>query len=35
LAEKLAGSALQSLDGFDNRSDPLRAIAGYIVERKK
>ncbi|MBU4464186.1 MAG: polyprenyl synthetase family protein [Proteobacteria bacterium] len=34
-AEKLAGNALQSLDGFDNRFDPLRAIAGYIVERKK
>jgi len=34
-AEKLAGNALQALDGFDNRSDPLRAIAGYIVERKK
>ncbi len=34
-AEKLAGNALCSLDGFDNRSDPLRAIAGYIVERKK
>ena len=34
-AEKLAGNALQSLDGFDNRSDPLRAIAGYIIERKK
>ncbi|MEA3428263.1 MAG: farnesyl diphosphate synthase [Thermodesulfobacteriota bacterium] len=34
-AEKLAGNALRSLDGFDNRSDPLRAIAGYIVERKR
>ena len=34
-AEKLAGNALQSLDGFDNRSDPLRAIAGYIIKRKK
>lgn len=34
-AEKLADNALQALDGFDNRSDPLRAIAGYIVERKK
>ena len=34
-AEKLAGNALQSLDGFDNRSDPLRAIASYIIERKK
>ncbi len=34
-AEKLAGNALQALDGFDNRSDPLRAIAGYVIERKK
>ncbi|MDO9567348.1 MAG: polyprenyl synthetase family protein [Candidatus Desulfaltia sp.] len=34
-AEKLADNALQALDGFDNRSDPLRAIAGYIIERKK
>ncbi|MBC8200330.1 MAG: polyprenyl synthetase family protein [Desulfobacteraceae bacterium] len=34
-AEKLAGNALQSLDGFDNRSDPLRAIAGYIIKRKR
>jgi geranylgeranyl diphosphate synthase type II len=34
-AEKLAGNALQSLDGFDNRSDPLRAIASYIIERKR
>lgn len=34
-AEKLAGNALQALDGFDNKSDPLRAIAGYIIKRKK
>lgn len=34
-AEKLAGNALQALDGFDNRSDPLRAIASYIIKRKK
>ncbi|MDI6688421.1 MAG: polyprenyl synthetase family protein [Desulfobacterales bacterium] len=34
-AEKLADNALQALDGFDNMSDPLRAIARYIVERKK
>ncbi len=34
-AEKLVNSALQALDDFDNRSDPLRAIARYIVNRKK
>jgi len=34
-AEKLVKSALQALDDFDNRSDPLRAIASYIINRKK
>jgi len=34
-AEKLVKSALQALNDFDNRSDPLRAIASYIINRKK
>ncbi len=33
--ETLADNALQALSEFDNKSDPLRAIAGYIVKRKK
>ncbi len=28
-------NALQALDNFDNKSDPLRAIAQYIIVRKK
>ena len=35
LAKKLVNNALQSLDHFDNKSDPLRAIAHYIIERKR
>ena len=35
IAQKLVNRALQSLDYFDNRSDPLRAIARYVIERKK
>jgi len=35
LAKKLINNALQSLDHFDNKSDPLRAIAHYIIERKR
>jgi geranylgeranyl diphosphate synthase type II len=34
-AKKLVNNALQSLDYFDNKSDPLRAIAHYIIERKR
>ncbi len=34
-AKKLVGNALQALDGFDNNSDSLRAIACYIIERKR
>ncbi len=34
-AEKLIHNALQALDDFDNNSDSLRAIACYIIERKK
>jgi geranylgeranyl diphosphate synthase type II len=34
-AKNLANNALQALDYFDNKSDPLRAIAHYIIDRKK
>ena len=34
-AKKLVNSALQALNYFDNRSDPLRAIAHYIIDREK
>ncbi|MGD8769349.1 MAG: polyprenyl synthetase family protein [Desulfobacterales bacterium] len=34
-AKNLVNNALQALDYFDNKSDPLRAIAHYIVDRKK
>jgi len=31
----LVEMALESLKPFDHRADPLRQIAGYIIERKK
>jgi geranylgeranyl diphosphate synthase type II len=34
-AELLINNALQAIVDFDNRSDPLRAIAGYVIERRK
>ncbi|MFO8085682.1 MAG: polyprenyl synthetase family protein [Desulfobacterales bacterium] len=34
-ARKIVESALQSLSDFDIKSDPLRAIARYIIDRKK
>jgi geranylgeranyl diphosphate synthase type II len=34
-AKDLINNALQALDYFDNKSDPLRAIAHYIIDRKK
>ena len=34
-AGKLAENALQALESFDQKAEPLRAIAKYIVERKK
>ncbi len=34
-ARKLVDGALQALTIFDNKADPLRAIANYIVERKR
>lgn len=35
LAKKLVNNALQALEHFDKRSDPLRAIAHYIIDRKR
>jgi geranylgeranyl diphosphate synthase, type II len=32
---KLIEDAVISLEGFDGRADPLRAIANYVIERKK
>jgi geranylgeranyl diphosphate synthase type II len=34
-AKNLVNNALQALDYFDNKSEPLRAIAHYIIDRKK
>ncbi len=34
-AEELTARAVDSLAGFDDKADPLRAVARYIVERKK
>lgn len=34
-AKKLVNDALKVLDYFDNKADPLRAIAHYVVVRKK
>ena len=34
-AQKLVNNALQALNYFDNKSDPLRAIAQYIIERER
>ena len=33
-AKDLVSKALHAIKIFDNRSDPLRAIATYIIERK-
>ncbi len=33
LQQELIESAVQALDGFDNRADPLRMIAQYIIKR--
>lgn len=35
LARHLVQMALQALEGFDTKADPLRAIAAYIVERNR
>ncbi len=34
-AEKLIQNAIQSIKEFDNKSEPLRSIADYVVKRKK
>ncbi len=34
-AGDLVSKALQALDNFDNRSEPLRALANYIIERRR
>ena len=34
-AKKLITDALHAIETFDNKSDPLRAIALYIIERKR
>jgi len=35
LAKQLIDSALHAIDNFDNKSDPLRSIARFIINRKK
>jgi geranylgeranyl diphosphate synthase type II len=34
-AGQLIDSALQSLDIFDTKADPLRAIASYVIQRDR
>lgn len=34
-ARQLVNRAIQALESFDHRSDPLRAIAEYIIERQR
>ena len=34
LAKKLVSNALQAIQDFDKRSEPLRAIAAYVIERQ-
>ena len=31
----MVDEAIQALEAFDHRADPLRHIARYIIERKK
>ena len=35
LIKEKINNALQAIDNFDSKSEPLRAIANYIIERKK
>jgi geranylgeranyl diphosphate synthase type II len=35
LAKELVRNALQAIENFDKRSEPLRAIAAYVIERKR
>ena len=34
-AKKLVNNALNAIELFDNKADPLRAIATYVIERKR
>jgi geranylgeranyl diphosphate synthase type II len=34
-AQKLVRQALQAIETFDNKAEPLRAIAAYVIERKR
>jgi len=34
-ADELVSGALRAIDNFDNRAEPLRAIARYVLERKR
>jgi geranylgeranyl diphosphate synthase type II len=34
-ATDLVSQSLRSLDIFDNKADPLRAIARYVIERRR
>ena len=34
-ATKIVNNALNAIEIFDNKADPLRAVAGYILKRKK
>lgn len=35
MAKELINNALQALKEFDNKADPLRALAMYVIQRKK
>ncbi len=35
LAGRLVATSLKALEIFDNKADPLRAIAGYVIERNR
>ena len=32
--KELSQAALKAIEGFDERADPLRALARYIIERR-
>jgi geranylgeranyl diphosphate synthase type II len=34
-AQQLVRNALQALENFDKKADPLRALAAFIIERKR
>jgi geranylgeranyl diphosphate synthase type II len=34
-AKDLVENALQALESFDKKAEPLRAIANYVINRKK